>query len=94
MDWWFDGILVLKPMHLTIPDDVLSASGLSEGELKQELAVALFERERITLAQASRLAGLTQLEFQAVLAQREVPVHYGVQEFEEDLDALRRLRQP
>jgi predicted HTH domain antitoxin len=80
-------------MPVSIQDEVLTASGLSEGELKQELAVALFERERITLAQASRLAGLTQLEFQSVLAQREVPVHYGVQEFEEDLDALRRLRQ-
>ena len=78
-------------MSVTISDEVLSAARISELELKQVLAMALFQRERLTLAQASRLAEMTQLAFQSVLADRQIPAHYGVEEFRED---LRTLRQP
>jgi predicted HTH domain antitoxin len=74
---------------VTIPDDVLAAAHISEPELKRELALALFQQERLTLAQASRLAATTQLAFQALLAERRIPIHYGVEEFREDMLTLR-----
>jgi len=77
-------------MPVTISDEVLTAAHLSEPELKQELALTLFRQERLTLAQASRLAEMTQLAFQALLADRRIPVHYGVEEFREDVRALHR----
>jgi predicted HTH domain antitoxin len=75
-------------MAITIADEVLAATHMSELELKRELAVALFQQERLTLAQASRLAEMSQPEFQALLADRQIPVHYGVQEFREDIRGL------
>jgi predicted HTH domain antitoxin len=72
-------------MPVTISDEVLAAAHISEPELKQELALALFRQERLTLAQASRLAETTQLAFQALLADRQIPIHYGVEEFREDV---------
>lgn len=75
-------------MPVTIPDEVLSAAHLTGLELKQELAVVLFQKERLTLSQASRLAEVSQLEFQALLAERQVPIHYGIEEFREDLQTL------
>jgi predicted HTH domain antitoxin len=75
-------------MAITIADEVLAATHMTELELKRELAVALFQQERLTLAQASRLAEMNQLEFQAFLADRQIPVHYGIQEFREDLRGL------
>lgn len=80
-------------MPVTISDDVLVAAHLSEPELRLELAVALFREDRLTLAQASQLAEVDHFTFQSVLADREVPVHYGIEEFHEDLrtiDALAR----
>jgi len=77
-------------MAVTILDDVLMAAPISGPELKQELALTLFQRERLTLAQASRLAEMNQLAFQALLAEREIPIHYGVEEFREDLRTLRQ----
>jgi predicted HTH domain antitoxin len=77
-------------MPVTISDEVLTAAHISEPELKQELALALFQQERLTLSQASRLAEMTPLSFQALLAERQIPVHYGIEEFHEDLRALRR----
>ena len=72
-------------MPVTIPDDVLAAAHISEPELKRELALTLFEQDRLTLAQASRFAEIGQLAFQALLADRRIPIHYGVKEFQEDL---------
>jgi predicted HTH domain antitoxin len=68
-------------MPVTISDEVLAAAHISEPELMRELALALFRQERLTLAQASRLAEMTQLAFQALLADRQIPIHYGVEEF-------------
>ena len=65
----------------------------SEPELKREVALALFQQERLTLAQASRLAEMSQLAFQALLADRRIPIHYGVEEFREDLRTLRQTAQ-
>jgi len=54
-------------------------------ELKRELTITLFQQERLTLAQASRLAEMHQLAFQAVLAGRQIPLHYGIEDLREDL---------
>jgi predicted HTH domain antitoxin len=78
-------------MSVVIPDDVLQTTGMSSAEITQELAVLLFQKEKLTLAQASGLAGMNRLEFQHLLASRRIPVHYNVTEFEEDLKTLRDM---
>ena len=82
--------MVTDAMPVTISDEVLMAAHISELELKQELALTLFQRERLTLAQASRLAQMSQLGFQALLAECQIPIHYGIEEFREDRRTLRQ----
>lgn len=78
-------------MSLVIPDEIVKATRMSEGELKKEIALHLFEKEKLTLGQAARLSDMSQLQFQHLLASRDVPLHYDVSEFEEDLDTLEEL---
>ena len=78
-------------MGVIIPDEILLAAGMTEAELRQELAILLYQREKLTLAQAGRLAGLGRLQFQHLVASRQIPIHYDVAEFEEDLKVLREL---
>ncbi|MDX6528670.1 MAG: hypothetical protein QOH41_960 [Blastocatellia bacterium] len=78
-------------MSVVISDDVLQATGMSSAELKKELAALLFQKEKLTLAQASKLAGMSRLEFQHLLASRSIPIHYDLPEFEEDLATLREI---
>ena len=78
-------------MSVVIPDEILHAARMSEAEFKQEIAIFLFEKEKLTLAQASRLAGINRLQFQHLLASRRITVHYDVAEFEEDLRTLQEL---
>ena len=63
-------------------DDVLQAARMTEAELRQEVATLLFEREKLTLAQAATLAQMPRVQFQHLLASRQIPVHYDVAEFD------------
>jgi predicted HTH domain antitoxin len=78
-------------MTVTIADDLLASAGITEPEVRQELALTLFQQDRLTLGQASRLAGVSQLAFQALLADRRIPIHYSVAEFREDLETHRQM---
>ena len=62
-------------MSLTISDEILSLTRMSESELKQEIAIMLFQKEKLTLGQASNLAEMNQFQFQNLLASRQIPLH-------------------
>jgi len=81
-------------MGITIPDEILQAARMTADELKQEIAILLFQKEKLTLEQASRLAGISRLQFQHLLASRQIPVHYNVADFEEDLKTMQSPGSP
>ncbi len=76
-------------MTITIPDSVLRRTGLTEAQIKLEVALALFQTEALTLAQAATVAGLHRMQFQEELAKREIPLHYGIDELKEDVKTLK-----
>jgi predicted HTH domain antitoxin len=80
-------------MSIVISEDIVQSTRLTAAELIQELAVALFQRDKLTLGQASRLAAMNQWQFQQLLASRDIPLHYDVDEFEADLQTLAEMRQ-
>jgi predicted HTH domain antitoxin len=61
---------------------------MSESELLIAIAILLFEQERFTLGQASRFAKMSQLQFQRLLASRQIPLHYDIAELTEDVKSL------
>ncbi len=78
-------------MSVVIDDKILQAAHISENELKQEIAILLFQSGKLSLGQSSELAGISQFQFQHLLASRSIPPHYDVADFKEDLDTLKRL---
>jgi predicted HTH domain antitoxin len=64
---------------------------MSESELLQEIAILLFQKEKLTLGQASQMAAVSQLQFQHLLASRQIPIHYDVEDFEADLKTLQEM---
>lgn len=74
-------------MQITI--NLPDALQISEADLRTELAISLFQQERITLGTASQLADLHQIEFQRLIASRGICVHYDIEDLEQDLKSLR-----
>ncbi len=78
-------------MSVVVPDEILTATRMTEAEMRQEIAVMLFQKEKLTLAQASRFAGMHRIAFQHLLASRHIRVHYDVADFEQDIQNLREM---
>lgn len=68
---------------LEIPDDIAQNTTFGEADWLREIAIALFQKELITLGRASRIAKMHQIEFQKLLASRGICVHYDVEDFEQ-----------
>lgn len=76
-------------MSLVISDEILNSAGLSDQELLIEIAVMLFQKERVSLGKASQIANMNYVEFQELLATRNIPMHYDLEEFDEDVQTLK-----
>jgi predicted HTH domain antitoxin len=81
-------------MGVVIPDEVLETAQISAKELLQEIALLLYSQGRLTMGQASKVAQVNQQEFQHLLADHRIPLNYDLEEFERDLETLRRLKRP
>jgi predicted HTH domain antitoxin len=80
-------------MQLTLSDDIVLSANLSEADMRLALALALFQDDRITLAQGARLSGLDRLAFQHQLAARKIALHYGEEELASDLRTIEAVEQ-
>lgn len=79
-------------MSVLIPEEVVNATHLSEVEFVRELALLLYEKDRLTLGQASNFAKMSVPDFMELLKQRDIPPHYGVSDLMEDAETIRQLR--
>jgi len=78
-------------ISLEIPRDVLHATRMTPQELKRELAVSLFQQGKLSFGKAREMADMTAWAFQQLLGARDIPVHYDIKEYEEDLQTLKEL---
>ena len=80
---------------LELPQDLVEQLSWPPSQLAErirlELAVHLFQTERLTAAQARRLAGLERWDFIDELRARRVPLRYDVAQAEEDLATAEAL---
>lgn len=74
-----------------IPKEVLRASRLTEDELRRELALHLFEQDKLSFGKARELAEMSVWDFQQFLGSRGISVHYDVEAYESDRETLRQL---
>ena len=76
---------------IEIPREILHVTRMTPEELRWELAVSLFQQHRLSFGKARELAGMTVWAFQQLLGSRGIPIHYGIEDYEEDLKTLREL---
>ncbi len=74
---------------LEIPIDL---SDQELAEVKQDLAILLYTRQAASLGKAAKIAGLTRIGFQRLLAHRQIPINYTEADLEADLATLSTIR--
>ena len=76
-------------MTLELPE--IETTNLTPAELRLELACALYARGRISAVTGSHLAGVDLISFQGALKERGIPRNYSLEDFHDDMDALKKL---
>ena len=74
-----------------IPREILHASRLTAEELRRELALHLFEQDKLSFGKARELAEMSVWDFQQLLGSRGISVHYDVESYENDRETLSEL---
>lgn len=75
-------------MTITIPDDLLQRAGVTEQDVLVEVACRLFDSERLSKAEASRLCGLDRPAFENELHKRRLALfHTSLEDYELDRGA-------
>ena len=69
-------LTLFNNLMIILEDTYVKATGYTEGELKLEIAVMLFEKEKLSLRKAASLAGLHWIDFMKELGRREISLHY------------------
>lgn len=78
-------------VSIEIPREIIRSTRMTPQELKQDLAILLFQQGKLSFGKARELATMDVWAFQQLLGSRGISVHYDVEEYEEDLQTLRDL---
>jgi predicted HTH domain antitoxin len=75
-------------MTIVIPDQLAEAAQLDEKQVKQQLALRLYDTKVLGLYEARLLAEMTELEFYNLMKVNNIYINYDLEELKYDLEAL------
>jgi len=82
---------------LKLPYEIITICKVRENELeaflKRAIAIELFREGFVSIGKASEIAEVTRNEMMDLLGERKIPLHYTVEDLEEDIKTLRRIKQ-
>lgn len=75
-----------------LENDLEKIEDLSDSELKLEIAILLYEKDKISLRKAAKMAGLPWLDFSNILCKRNIPtVKMSDEEFKTEISTVKSL---
>jgi len=82
-------------IKMDFPKDVLLAADISEAnassDIKKHLALYMFKERIISFGKASKLSGLSKLEFIELAGSKGIPLNYDTDDYREDLNTIKSL---
>ena len=90
------GILeAMETVEIRLPLDLVRAAGLDaanpSGEASRLLALELYREDKVSLGRAAELCQTPLEQFLEFAGRHEVPLHYGIDQLNEDRRTLNRL---
>jgi len=85
----------METVEVRLPADLVRAAGLNPADPSPEasrlLALELYRENRVSLGRAAGLCQTPLEQFLEFAGRHDVPLHYGLDELEEDRRTLHRL---
>ena len=85
----------MKTVDVKLPSDLVEAANLENANVSQEaarlLALELYREDKVSLGRAAELCQTSVEQFLEFAGRHSVPLHYGLDQLEEDRRTLERL---
>ena len=85
----------METVEIRLPADLVRAAGLDaanpSGEASRLLALELYREDKVSLGRAAELCQTPLEQFLEFAGRHEVPLHYGIDQLDEDRRTLNRL---
>jgi predicted HTH domain antitoxin len=75
-------------MQLELDDTIIQNTGLTDDQLRVELALQLYQDGKLSLGQGGTLSGLGVIRFQQELGKRKIFLAYSMEDLQHDIDVL------
>jgi predicted HTH domain antitoxin len=86
----------MKSVQVNLPKGLVEAAQLSRSNPSEDaarlLALELFREDKVSLGRAAELCETPVETFMEFAGQRQVPLHYGADELEQDRLAMKRFQ--
>ena len=77
---------------LLLDDELVKAMNMSQNEIKLEFAIWLYEKDKVSLRKAAKLAGLDWLNLSKILCDRNIPtVKMTDEDLETEINTVKHL---
>lgn len=78
-------------MKIELSDEVIKKTGLSEMQLKEIVAVSLYQMAKINGVQGGKLIGKSEIEFHDIVGKLGQLFSYDADDLIEDVETLKKL---
>jgi predicted HTH domain antitoxin len=86
----------MATVQINVPKELLELAAAGEIDLSASavriIALELFRERRISLERAARLSGVCLEDFMKFSAERQVPMHYTVEDWRQDQETAAELK--
>lgn len=81
---------------IEMPEEILSAGNIPKEEasveIKKIVALELYREGRVSIGKASEMAGMCLADFMDLIAERDIPINYTLQNWKDDLTWIKTGR--
>ncbi len=78
-------------MKIDFPDDVMQRVDINDQEIKEIIAVSLYQLEKINGVQGGKIIGKSEIEFHEVLGKYGQTFSYDADDLLDDVETLKKL---
>jgi predicted HTH domain antitoxin len=77
---------------MKVTDELIQLSGMNEQQLREELALWLYSKGKLSMGRAARFCNMERIQFMELMAKQKIDINYSVEDFEQDLETIEKLK--
>ena len=76
---------------MIVAEELLSLTGMTEQQLRQQLALWLYAKGKLSMGRAVKFAQVNRAEFMDLMAKNNVVLNYSIDDLESDMQTIQKL---